>query len=130
MSKKVKICPNCGSKNIEKDRTKWLNTLGLDNVHVCNECNFEGRFFLTIDEEKVDEAKEVISKEVDSEKLFEHTGKVDLNKWRLSFGFLFILMSLAPIFYSVDSGNILIGIITLLIGFILVRDELSKLSKK
>lgn len=127
MSDRTKICPNCGSEDIHRDNSRWLNSLGLDDIYVCSNCGYEGRFHLTIDADKKEEAREVIEEQVEADKLVNEVTEGTVNKWRLAVGFVFIFMSITPMFFSQHAGNILIGLISLIIGAVLVRDEFVKL---
>jgi len=57
----IKVCPNCGSTNVEREITP-SSALGVRNPFHCNNCNFEGELFPEIPKEKQNKFKKLLKK--------------------------------------------------------------------
>lgn len=127
----MRICPACGSEDIEADRTNILAMLGMDRGYSCPECGYSGRLFLDIDGEKLEEAKEFLQ-ERDAEdfkkKMMDH--ELGFNRGKLAFGVAFLVLGF-PLITLMPFGlnlNFFIGVLSVIIGLVLVQGETKKLT--
>ncbi len=125
----MKICPSCGSEKIKTDRANFLALIGMERGYSCTECGYTGRFFLDIDGEKLDEAKEFLE-ERDTEEFKEEIMEMELgfNKGKLAFGLAFFLMGIPLILLMPLGLNFFIGVLSTFIGLALIHGEAKKLN--
>ncbi len=71
---KLKVCPKCGSTNIDYKPTVLESSLGSAlHTHRCNNCGYESKLFLEIDEKNFKENKK---SQIKKYKFLEHTADV------------------------------------------------------
>ncbi|MFP4116890.1 MAG: hypothetical protein ACLFQ8_01145 [Candidatus Aenigmatarchaeota archaeon] len=125
----MRICPSCGSEKIRTDRGNFLALIGMDRGYACTECGYKGSFFLDIEEEKLEEAKEFLQ-ERDTEEFKEKMMNAELgfNKGKIVFGLAFFLMGIPLILFMPLGLNFFIGVLSIFIGLALIHGEAKKLN--
>lgn len=64
----MKICPNCGSVDIEQDTSSIIGSIGVTpTAYICNNCKRSSEFFPEIIPEKVEEYRKELKKFKESE---------------------------------------------------------------
>jgi hypothetical protein len=49
---KVRICPKCKSKNLQKESTRGMHEIGgVMPIYTCDDCGFSGSVFPEVEEE-------------------------------------------------------------------------------
>jgi len=125
----MKICPSCGSEEIQTDRSNMLAMLGFDRGYKCPDCGYQGRLFLEIEEDMKDEAKEFLEERDDEDfrnKLMQQEN--DLNRGKLAFGVGFLILGLPLLTLMSLELNFFIGVLSAVIGLALIKGEAEKLN--
>jgi hypothetical protein len=123
----IKICPKCGSKDVEVDTSNIVGNIGaIPQGYVCNHCSFTSPFFPEIESENVEEFQEEFKKGQEDEPKHEDKtySSVDIRYgnflvfwWKITGVIMIILgiflgLQFYPLFFLV-----LLGIIQLLIVY-------------
>ena len=57
-----KICPKCGSVDVQIDNSMHGSAYGLPSVFECKDCGFTSSFFPEVDEKEIEEFRKKIKK--------------------------------------------------------------------
>ncbi|GEM_PF-2201116 len=125
----MRICPVCGSEKIETDRTNFLALIGMERGYVCPDCEYRGRLFLDIDQDRLDEAREFLEdRDIEDFRDSIMDQEMGFNKGKIAFGIAFLFMGISLLIFMPIGVNFFIGVLSAFIGLALLHGESKKLN--
>lgn len=127
MRNKQRVCPNCGSTDIDIDRTDIISRMALNQSYVCTECGYSG-IFPEVDADQVDEHRETVrhQQDITIANSSDH-GKHGIRTGRLVIGILFLLVGIPAALYGTWGSGLLAGLLSIVIGGAVVFEQLERL---
>lgn len=115
----IRVCPNCGSERVERDKQDIISSLGLDVQYRCAECGYAGKLFPEVPEENIDEYLE----EVEEREPAEIESGVGFNRSRLLMGALLLLLGAGSLPLARVSLHGVIGALLIPVGAQMIYKE-------
>lgn len=125
MRDRQRVCPNCGSTDIDIDRTDIISRMALSQSYICSECGYSG-IFPEVDADQVDSHRDAARhrKDLTVDDTADGTG---FRAGRLIAGVLFLAVGIPAALYGSWGSGLLAGLLSILIGGAVVFEQLEQL---
>jgi len=115
----IRVCPNCGSERVERDRQDIISSLGLDVQYRCAACGYAGKLFPEVPEENIEEYLEEVE-DHEAAEVQQYTG---FDRSRLVMGAMLLLLGAGSLPLARVSLHGVIGALLIPVGAQMIYKE-------
>lgn len=121
----VRVCPNCGSTDVSRDKVGVAAMMGLDFGYRCGNCGYASKLMPEIEPDELEEFQEEFEKENPEQYLDPENEVPERDGPGIMIGLMFVLLGLGSIPVALSSGGVgFVGSLLLPAGFYIIYRDL------